>query len=48
MAAGYRQYFFATSPIMWLSLQPLATRDLPPEWVDTVEMQAPWEGCRTY
>ena len=48
MAAGYRQYFLAISPLMWMRLQPLATTELPLEWVETVDLQAAGEGGGKY
>ena len=43
-AAGYRQYFLAISPLMWMRLQPPATTELPLECMETVDLQAPGEG----
>ena len=44
LPARCRQYFLAISPLMWMRLQPLATTELPLEWVETVDLQAPREG----
>ena len=44
LAAGYHKYFLTISPLRWMRLQPLATTELPLEWVETVDLQAPVEG----
>ena len=48
VAAGYHQYFLAICPLMWMTLQPLATTDLPLRWMETVYVQARGDGGGRY